>query len=188
MLPQSEFDQILWNFEPHKKLIYRTGMIIQLGLTMIICVGLVSGLSVFIARQLIDPDVSQEALIGVVIIPALMVFLVGSVSVSRNSKAGSSIKHALQTALRDGLKVGMLAGFVVIACWHYIGQLAMTRAIYGALEFHAHPDSYCSLRAALYGVVFAIPVALGCSLFTAVFRIGPQIMLNWVRRLPDHRT
>jgi hypothetical protein len=185
MLPQSDFDQTLWSLEAHKQFIYNAGMVVQIGMTVIVCVGLVGGLSTLIARRIVDPDLGREGLSAVVIMPAIIAFLAVSSFVRRTIMAGDSIRQALQAAIWDGLKIGMIVGFLMIASWYYLGQLAMTRAVYGADEYHAHPESYCSPRAALYGLIFAVPVALGCALYTAVYRVGPQVMLNWFNRPPD---
>jgi hypothetical protein len=186
MLTQSEFDQTLWDLEPRKRFIYHTGIAVQTGVSLIGCAGLVGGLSTLIARQLVAPGLGHEALIGAVIMPCMLAFLAVITSVRRNTRVGGSIGRTLGIALRDGLALGLIVGFVMIACWHYLGQLAMARAIYGSLKYQNHPDAYCGLRAAYYGLLFAVPVALGCGLFTAVFKVGPQVMLNLVNRLPDH--
>ncbi len=185
MLPQTEFNLALWNLDPSKRFVYEAGMVLQNGINVILNLGLVVGLSTLIARQLVDPDLSREGLIGAVIMPGVIAFSIVGIGVKRNVRIGNSIGQTLRIAIQDGLKLGLLVGFIVIASWHYLGQLAMARAIYGAYGYQAHPAVYCSPIAALYGFVFTVPVALGCALFTAIFKVGPYMMLNWVNKLPD---
>jgi hypothetical protein len=185
MLSQFDFHQALWNLDPRKRLIYDAGVVVQLGITVIVCLGLIGGLSALLARRLVDPDVSQEGLIAAVIMPTLLAFLVVCTVIRGFTRLGTTLSRTLLIALFDGLRLGLIMGFVVVTFWHYLGQLAMARAIYGALEYHAHPSAYCSFRAAFYGLLFAVPVALGSALFTAVFKVGPHVTLNWVNRLPD---
>jgi hypothetical protein len=186
MLAQSDFHARLQELDPRQRLIYDAAMTAQFAAITILSMVLVGGLSAFLARWLVDPDLSQEALIGAVIMPGIMAFLLVGTSIRRFTTVGDSFGRTLQVSIRDGLKLGMIVGFLLVTGWHFLGQLAMARAIYGAFEYHAHPAYYCSPKAALYGLLFAVPVALGCALFTAAFRIGPYVTLSLVRRLPKH--
>lgn len=182
MLSKLDFDEVVQRLDARRRMVYETGIALLWTLTLIICLGIVTGLSTLIAHQIARSDLSTEALIGAVLMPTIFAFVAVSSAVRRDIWSTASINDTLRRALRDGIRLGMIVGFVVVAVWHYLGQLALARTVYGAFEFQSHPEMYCSPLAALYGVLFAVPVALGCALFTAVYKVGPQVWLNWVNR------
>jgi len=157
---------------------------VSVALVGILCALLIGGLSALLARWLVDPDVGTDALMGAIIMPAIMAFAFVLAGARRHFRAGESRWAAAWGAARRNAVAGLAVGFVFVVFTHFLGQLLITRALYGSLEFHKHILDYIGLIPVLYGLLFAVPIALGCALYAAYITISGDLIYTLATRLP----
>jgi hypothetical protein len=85
-----------------------------------------------------------------------------------------------------GARAGYGVGFVIVALMHFLGQLLLTRAMYGPLDYR-QVSSYCGLIPVLYGLLFALPIALGTGLFAAAVTVSAQLTYDVITTLTQKR-
>lgn len=174
-------DQVL-NFSPRRLRVYQVSLIATFVLVITGSLLLVIGLNTFITHQWIDSNLDGDALIGAVLMPAVMAFVFVATGAKQHFTAYKSIPHNAWMAGMRGFWRGLIAGFILVSFVHYLGQLLVARAIFGSLEYHTRPDVYCGTRPLLYGLAFALPVGLGSALYQGYMAINTHLIMGLVRK------
>ena len=185
MLPESEIFGFVSNWSRRKRLIYDGILIVSMALAAILGGLVVAGLTALVAYYVVDPDLSTQALMGSVMLPSIMAYLFIVGRATREFYPGENYAYTMRIASRNGIRRGMLSGFFVMVVVHYLGQLLIARAIYGVLEYHAHPATYCHPLPILYGLLFALPVGIGCGLLNAYLSVSDQVIFEGMRKLQE---
>jgi hypothetical protein len=142
----------------------------------------VVGLTALVAYYVVDPDLDTESLMAAVIIPPFMAYLFIVAGARREFYAGRKVTHTMRIAAWNGLRRGIVSGFVVMVILHFLAQLIIARAIYGALDYSDHPSYYCHPLPMVYGLIFALPVGLGCALLNAYLSVSDQIIFTGMKK------
>ena len=184
MLAQAELHQEVLNFPTRKRLFFDFGMTVMLSALAVGSTALVIVISRIVALQVINDDLSTNAVWGAVIMPVAMAYLFVLAGAKRSFDPGLTVRGALWATGRQGLVRGAMVSFVMVVVIHFLGQLLMARAIYGVLHYHEHPAYYCGPLPLLYGLLFALPVGLVSAAYYALYTISPQVVFNLIKRLP----
>lgn len=184
MLSPIKFDETVWKLNARDRLIYEVVLLTQIIGAALMSLALIGGLSAWIAR-LLDPDMTTDSVVAAVIAPAYTIFALVWAALRRHDGYGDSLRLEVRRAARAGFMTGMRLAFGLLLVWYFLGQVIDARRIHGQSHFMEYPGTYCSPDAVFYALVFAVPIALGCSLLTIVYRVAPHLTLNWVQR-PDN--
>jgi len=180
MLSKTELFDGVQSFSPRQRVIYQIGLVLFLVALFVLSAGVIIGLSILLAYWLIDPEVSTEVLMSVTVVPGVMCLLFVAAGTERTYNTSMNKPEAMRRTGWRGLRAGFLTGVVVVALVHFLSQLIMARALYGRVHFSRSITAYCGPLPVLYGILFAIPIALGCGLFAAGMEIGEQVVYEWV--------
>ncbi|MBN1563392.1 MAG: hypothetical protein JXA10_06115 [Anaerolineae bacterium] len=185
MLTDSEIFDFLVDWPRRKRLIYSGILTGSVALVALLGGAIVVGLTTIVTYYVIDPDLSTEALMGSVIIPSIMAYGFIVAGATREFYPGEKLAYTMRIAAWNGIRRGMISGFLVMVVLHYLAQLLMARAIYGSLEYHTHPSYYCHPLPILYGLLFALPVGIGCGLLNAYLSVSDQVIFEGLKKLPE---
>ncbi len=185
MIPESEIFDSVSHWSRQKRLVYKGVLSGSVILTVLLSGLIVVGLTALVAYYVVDPDLSTEALFGAVLLPSIMAYLFVASATRREFFVGEKIAHTMRIATWNGFWRGMLCGFVVMVLLHYLAQLMIARAIYGALDFHTHLDYYCHPLPVVYGLIFGLPVGLGCALLNAYLAVSDQVIFEAMKKRPE---
>jgi hypothetical protein len=181
MLSRSELFDGVHAFTPHQRTAYEVGLMATIGGIGLLSAVVIGVLSALLAQWLVDPGISTEGLISVIILPGVMAFIFVAASVKRISNPALSKTESMKKAGWYGMRAGFVVGLIVVVIIHFLGQLIMNRAIYGPMTTTSNLLSYCSGPLPfVYGFLFAIPIALGSGLYATLFEVGAQIVFEIV--------
>jgi hypothetical protein len=185
MLPDSEIFGSVSSWPRGKRLLYDVVLIGSVILIAILGGAVVAGLTALVAYYVVDPDLSTGALMAAVIMPSFMAYLFIVAGATREFYPGEKYVYTMRIAAWNGVRRGMVSGFLVMVALHFLAQLLMARAIYGSLEYHTHPAYYCHPLPIFYGLIFALPVGIGCGLLNAYLSVSDQVIFEGMRKLPE---
>lgn len=185
MLPESEIFETVRRWEPSKRLVYEIALPASLAVAGVLGAIIVGGLTTLIARAVVASDLGGDVLISSVILPSIMAYIFTMAGVTRVYYPDEHYFRIMGRAAWKGFTRGFFVGFVTTVVIHFLAQLLVARAIYGAIQYQSHVGYYCAPTPLLYGVLFALPVGLGAALLYGYLSIGPQIVFDRVRRLPE---
>ena len=180
MLPDSELFEALSALTPGKRLLYEAGLAASVGGLAVagLCfTGLANSL---VTLTLISPDLGSDSLWGAVILPSALGYLAVVAVTRRDFRAYARVGPTFRAAAWKGLKRGFVTAVLVITVWHFLGDVAMARAIFGSLRWHRYTGYYLSLRPIYHGLLFGIPVGLAAGLFTGYAAVSAQVVYNLI--------
>jgi hypothetical protein len=186
VLNKTELFEALEAFSPRRRAIYEIARSAWVAASAILSAAVIAGLSTQIARWLVTSDLPTDAMIGAVIMPSVMAFVFVATGVRSASDPRFGKARNMAQAAWGGVRAGFVVGLVVVGFAHFLGQLLLTRAIYGPLEFQGRVFSYCGPIPVLYGLFFALPVAAGAGLFAAFTAVSAQVVYEVMAALGGH--
>ncbi len=178
MMNKTELFDALRAFPPRTRALYEIGLVASTAVWAILSAAMIAGLSALFAQFLVSAELSTEELIAAMIVPSVMafVFVAAGFRSTNDPRFGKSY-NMIRSAWR-GARAGFVVGWIVVGFAHFLGQLLLTRAIYGPLEFQSRILSYCGPITVLYSVLFALPVAVGTGLFAAFVPVSAQVVYD----------
>jgi hypothetical protein len=180
VLTKVELFEALETFTPRWRAVYEMGLIGAVAGAGVVSIAALAGTSLLLAQWLVDPDISGDALMGAIMMPAVMAFVFVAAGVRGTYDSRLSRARNMLRAARRGAVPGFFMGAAVVGLGHFLGQLLMSRALYGPLEFQSQILSYCGPIPLLYAVLFALPVALGAAIFAALTLVSPLVVYEAV--------
>lgn len=187
MLNETELFEAVKAFSRRTWVIYKIGLFAGMAAWAILSVAMMAGLSIMLARWLVTSDLSTEEMVAAIIMPSVMAFMfVAAGFHSANDPRFGRIRNMARAAW-GGARAGYVVGLVIVALMQFLGQLLLTRAIYGPLDYHRQVSSYCGLIPVLYGLLFALPIAIGTGLFAAAATVSAQLAYDVIITLAQKR-
>lgn len=178
MFNKTELFEAVHAFSPRTRVMYEFGLFAATVLWALLSVAVLAGLSILLTRWLVTSDLSTDEMVGAIILPSVMAFVFVAASLRSTSDPHFGKGRNMARAAWRGARAGFVVGLVVVGFTHFLGQLLLTRAIYGPLEFQSHVLSYCGPIPVLYGLLFALPVAAGTGLFAAFAAVSAQVVYD----------
>ncbi len=185
MLPESEIFETVHGWAPPKRLLYEITLPASLAVVGVLGAFIVGGLTTLIARVVVASDLGGDVLISSVILPSIMAYIFTLAGVTRVYYPDAHYIGIMRRAAWKGFTRGFIVGFVTTVFIHFLAQLLIARAIYGAIKFQSKVAYYCAPTPLLYGVLFAVPIGLGAALLYGYLSVGPQVIFDRIRRLPE---
>jgi hypothetical protein len=186
MLNETELFEAVKAFSRRTWVIYKIGLFAGMVAWTILSVAMMVGLSVMLVRWLVTSDLSTEEMVAAIIMPSVMAFMfVAAGFHSANDPRVGRIRNMARAAW-GGARAGYGVGLVIVTLMHFLGQLLLIRAMYGPLDYR-QVSSYCGLIPVLYGLLFALPIALGTGLFAAAVTVSAQLTYDVITTLTQKR-